>query len=276
MSGFIFPANPSPRATLTKVCDLIADSVLDGHLAQDPRARVARQVLCKGNQVVVAGEITSGAAVDIEVVVRETVAGIGYTDPAAAFSASRLQVMTLLTQQAPEIAHGVGAAADAVGDLGAGIARLAYTCTVHCEVTSIRARRDGRRILYRVVDEYDSPVELSRESSEQALAMHELIALIDETCIRGSRPGLYLGDLAWRVDNEEDAAEDLAGFIEVSSPFYPQLGEWYEAAFQRWCTAMAEADGDASNGSLELMSDSGVTKLSGRTRKAEEGDDSCP
>ena len=90
-----------------KVCDLIADSILDAHLAQDPDARVAVEVMAKSDRVIVAGEVTSHAKVDIDAIVRRTVRGIGYTDPTEPFADSTLCVESWLTQQAPEIARGV-------------------------------------------------------------------------------------------------------------------------------------------------------------------------
>ncbi|HEU0052782.1 MAG TPA: S-adenosylmethionine synthetase N-terminal domain-containing protein, partial [Longimicrobium sp.] len=63
-----------------KVCDTIADTILDAHLAADPGSRVACEVLCKENHVVLAGEISSNATVDFEALVREAVREIGYVD----------------------------------------------------------------------------------------------------------------------------------------------------------------------------------------------------
>ncbi|MFL5576228.1 MAG: methionine adenosyltransferase [Gemmatimonadaceae bacterium] len=99
-----------------KVCDYVADSVLDAHLAQDPAARVACEVLCKGGDVVLAGEITSRAAVDHAAVARAAIREIGYTDPAEAFNADGVRITELLTTQAPEIAQGVDAGG--AGDQG--------------------------------------------------------------------------------------------------------------------------------------------------------------
>ena len=70
-----------------KVCDFIADSILDAHLAQDPDARVACEVLCKDDRVILAGEISSRATVDHAAVAREAIRAIGYTDPAEPFNA---------------------------------------------------------------------------------------------------------------------------------------------------------------------------------------------
>ena len=93
-----------------KVCDYIADSVLDAHLEQDPMARVACEVLAKNHTIILAGEITSSATVDYETIVRQAMRDIGYADS--------LNIVQLLTRQAPEIAQGVDGR-DA-GELGAG------------------------------------------------------------------------------------------------------------------------------------------------------------
>ena len=120
MSHRLFTSESVTEGHPDKVCDLIADSVLDAHLAQDPLARVACEVLCKGDQVVVAGEITSTAKVDIEAIVRETVAQVGYTDTTSPFCASTLRVTQFVSLQSPEIDRGVSGNADSGAELGAG------------------------------------------------------------------------------------------------------------------------------------------------------------
>jgi S-adenosylmethionine synthetase len=90
-----------------KVCDFIADSVLDAHLEQDSAARVACEVLCKGGNVVLAGEITSSARIDHEKIAREAIRTIGYVDPAEPFNADGVRVTQLISHQAREIAQGV-------------------------------------------------------------------------------------------------------------------------------------------------------------------------
>ena len=90
-----------------KVADLIADSILDAHLAQDPDARVAVEVLLKHDQAVVAGEITSRAAVNGEQVIRDAIRDVGYVDPSEPFNADGVRLTSLLSEQSAEIAHGV-------------------------------------------------------------------------------------------------------------------------------------------------------------------------
>ncbi len=107
-----------------KVCDLIADAILDANIGPDPNARVACEVLCKGKRVVLAGEITSKSGLKkahYEEIVREAIDGIGYVDPADPFHAKGVLVTNLLTRQSKEIGKAVSRATDAKKkDLGAG------------------------------------------------------------------------------------------------------------------------------------------------------------
>jgi S-adenosylmethionine synthetase len=103
-----------------KVCDYVADSILDAYITQDPRARVACEVLCKKDIVVLAGEITSNATVDHEGIVRGAIRDIGYVDAAEPFHAGGVRIYEILTKQASEIAFGVDASTNASGEQGAG------------------------------------------------------------------------------------------------------------------------------------------------------------
>ena len=90
-----------------KVCDLIADSILDACLEQDPTSRVAMEAMCKSENVILAGEITSHARVDHDEIAREAIRGIGYTDPKEAFHADGVRIQSFITKQSPEIKAGV-------------------------------------------------------------------------------------------------------------------------------------------------------------------------
>jgi S-adenosylmethionine synthetase len=103
-----------------KVCDYIADSILDAYLAEDPCSRVACEVLSKGNTVILAGEITSCEMVDYAKIVRAAVREIGYTDQSQPFCADTLDVKEMMTNQAPEIAQGVDTCRSLCGEQGAG------------------------------------------------------------------------------------------------------------------------------------------------------------
>ena len=103
-----------------KVCDLIADSILDAYLERDPRTRVACEVLCKSGTVVLAGEIRSPERVDHLQVARQAIREIGYTDPAERFNADGVQIFEFVTGQSWEIGAGVDHAADDRKEQGAG------------------------------------------------------------------------------------------------------------------------------------------------------------
>jgi S-adenosylmethionine synthetase len=103
-----------------KVCDLIADAVLDACLEQDPHSHVACEVMCKHNTVVLGGEITTAARLNYEEIVRRTIREIGYTDPAEPFNADAVQVLLLLSRQSNEINQGVVRATDDQKEQGAG------------------------------------------------------------------------------------------------------------------------------------------------------------
>jgi S-adenosylmethionine synthetase len=91
-----------------KMCDQISDSILDAILAQDPEARVACETATTTGLVLVAGEITTTATIDVTAIVRETIRRIGYTDPSCGFDADSCGVVVSLGKQSPDIALGVG------------------------------------------------------------------------------------------------------------------------------------------------------------------------
>ena len=93
-----------------KMADQISDTVLDALLEQDPMSRVACETLLTTGLVVVAGEITSGATIDVSSLVRETVCDIGYDDDATGFNGNSCAVLVALDKQSPDIAQGVDAA----------------------------------------------------------------------------------------------------------------------------------------------------------------------
>jgi S-adenosylmethionine synthetase len=119
-SSYVFSSESVSEGHPDKVCDFIADSILDAYLAADPRARVACEVLCKSNLVVLAGEITSRAEVDREAVARRAIAQVGYTDAHECFHAAGVNVIEHVTQQSPNIKQGVDAETAADHEQGAG------------------------------------------------------------------------------------------------------------------------------------------------------------
>jgi S-adenosylmethionine synthetase len=105
---FVFTSESVTEGHPDKVCDFIADSVLDAYIGLDPKAHVACEVLCKSGVVVVAGEITAGKSLDHEKIARDAIRAIGYTDPSESFNADGVSVVQHVSRQAAEINVAVG------------------------------------------------------------------------------------------------------------------------------------------------------------------------
>jgi S-adenosylmethionine synthetase len=90
-----------------KIADQISDAILDAALTEDPQSRVAAETLITTDLIVVAGEITTRARLDIERIARDTVRRIGYDDRAKGFDADSAKVVVTLDAQSPDIALGV-------------------------------------------------------------------------------------------------------------------------------------------------------------------------
>ena len=110
-----------------KVCDRIADAVLDAYLKQDPLSRVALEVCCKGEHMYLLGEITSRGSVDLPAVARRVIGDIGYTSPALGFDDKSAEIVCNIEKQSPDIAMGVDSSVeekegerDKYGRIGAG------------------------------------------------------------------------------------------------------------------------------------------------------------
>ena len=90
-----------------KVCDNISDAILDAYLSGDPNSRVACECSATTQFVLIMGEITSKATVDVKKVARDVIAKIGYTDKKTGFSADDVEILVKLNKQSPDIALGV-------------------------------------------------------------------------------------------------------------------------------------------------------------------------
>lgn len=114
----IFTSESVSEGHPDKIADQISDAVLDAILAQDPKARVACETLVKTGMVLIGGEITTDAWVDIEDIARQVVLDIGYTSSDLGFDGASCAVLNAIGKQSPDIAQGVDR--DAEDNQGAG------------------------------------------------------------------------------------------------------------------------------------------------------------
>ena len=107
MAKFLFTSESVTEGHPDKICDKISDSILDAMLSQDPMSRVACETTVTTGQVLVMGEITSKAHVNIPEIVRNTILEIGYDDSAKGFDGNTCAVLVALDKQSSDIALGV-------------------------------------------------------------------------------------------------------------------------------------------------------------------------
>ena len=117
---YLFTSESVTMGHPDKVADHISDAILDAMLAQDPKSRVACETLVKAGLVMVAGEITTNAVVDIPTVVRNTIKKIGYDDPELGFDYDNCAVVVTIGKQSPDISQGVTQGQGLHNEQGAG------------------------------------------------------------------------------------------------------------------------------------------------------------
>ncbi len=127
---YLFTSESVTMGHPDKVADHISDAILDAMLAQDSKSRVACETLVTTGLVVVAGEITTKAYVDISGVVRKTIKKIGYDDPAIGFDGDDCAVVVSIDSQSPDISQGVTEGTGLHKEQGAGDQGLmfGYAC----------------------------------------------------------------------------------------------------------------------------------------------------
>ena len=116
----IFTSESVTEGHPDKVCDRVSDSVLDAALAQDPMARVACECAATTGLMLVMGEITTTATLDVADIARRAICEIGYDNAAAGFDGNSCSVQVALHRQSPDIAMGVDSSYDDKNEIGAG------------------------------------------------------------------------------------------------------------------------------------------------------------
>ncbi len=119
-SSYVFTSESVSEGHPDKVCDQIADTVLDSCLLKDSESRVACEVLATTNFILLAGEVSSQASLDYDRIARQVVREIGYDRPGLGFSADAAEVVIKIHEQSEDIYLGVNSATSQTGEQGAG------------------------------------------------------------------------------------------------------------------------------------------------------------
>ena len=121
MDKRLFTSESVTRGHPDKICDQVADRILDELLERDPDSRVACEVTCGENRLHIFGEVTTQAEIDYAAVARQVIAETGYTQPGRGFDADTCAIRVELHQQSPDIARGIARSREAERlDAGAG------------------------------------------------------------------------------------------------------------------------------------------------------------
>jgi S-adenosylmethionine synthetase len=158
-SNFFFTSESVTEGHPDKMCDCISDSILDACLEQDPDSRVACETAVKTGFVLVAGEITTNAVLEVPAIVRKAVLDIGYTRSDMGFDGATCAILNAIEKQSPDISQGVTAGEGLHKEQGAGDQGMMFgyavdetpeymPATIHyahrlCEALTA-SRQDGR------------------------------------------------------------------------------------------------------------------------------------
>ena len=104
---FFFSSESVTEGHPDKLCDLLSDSILDACLKQDPNSKVAIESVAKSNMILIAGELSTTAKIDIDQIVRERIKEIGYDDEAKGLNYKTCDILQKITIQSPDISQAV-------------------------------------------------------------------------------------------------------------------------------------------------------------------------
>ncbi|MDR3048360.1 MAG: methionine adenosyltransferase [Elusimicrobiota bacterium] len=121
--GYFFTSESVTEGHPDKVCDMVSDSILDAILKQDAKARVACETFISKGLLIVGGEITTTAKINVREVIKETIKKIGYDRPSFGFDYNTCAIMDTINSQSPDIAQGVD-----IGGAGDQGLMIGYAC----------------------------------------------------------------------------------------------------------------------------------------------------
>jgi S-adenosylmethionine synthetase len=130
MRSYLFTSESVGEGHPDKLCDAVSDTILDALLSQDPRSRVACETFCKTGFVVIGGEVTTTAKIDMAALARDAIREIGYTSSDMGFDANTCGILTAIEPQSPDISQGVTEGEGLYKEQGAGDQGLmfGYAC----------------------------------------------------------------------------------------------------------------------------------------------------
>ena len=129
-----------------KMCDLIADNILDAYLSVDDDSRVAVEVMATSRKVIISGEVTSKGNIDIESIVRKVICDIGYDSDLACFNGKEIPIEIILNKQSPDISMGVNKKDIGAGDQGIMYGYATSETKEYMPITCVLANSIAKRL----------------------------------------------------------------------------------------------------------------------------------
>jgi S-adenosylmethionine synthetase len=200
-----------------KLADQISDGVLDALFAQDPNSRVACETMVTTGVVVIAGEISTKATVDMQKIVRDVVKDVGYTDSTMGISADHCAVMVAIDEQSPDIAQGVDSDEAKGKDVGAGDQGLmfGYACNDTPELMPLPIAL-SHRILNRLTEaRKQGEVDWLRPDSKSQVTVE----------YDGNTP-LRVDTVVVSTQHGDNVSNDEIQRYIINEIVKPSLGEW--------------------------------------------------